>query len=256
VGDTPPTVAASKRALLEVAPTGVKVSPVGASAHAAVPAPVVPPAPVAPPTSMPDVEAEADSREPSARRRRWLLPALVGGGALAVLAIVLATYGSNEPPTTTRPTSGPGSAAVAPVTSVATVTAPAPDAAVAVPPISAEPSEPIASGSANQLHRSDHKAPAKKLEHHRIAAAGAQPGGLAVEVSAAHPAASGFFSIDAKPYADIFVDGAPFGQTPLVHKSLSAGKHHIKAVRADGATTSYDVIVPANAAAAAIHVAW
>ena len=76
----------------------------------------------------------------------------------------------------------------------------------------------------------------KKLEHHRIAAAGAQPGGLAVEVSAAHPAASGFFSIDAKPYADIFVDGAPFGQTPLVHKSLPAGKHHIKAVRADGAT--------------------
>ena len=95
----------------------------------------------------------------------------------------------------------------------------------------------------------------KKPDRHRIAAAGAQPGGLAVEVSAAQPT-SGFFSIDAKPYAEIFVDGAPFGQTPLVHKSLPAGKHHIKAVRADGATKTYDVTVPANAAASAIHVAW
>jgi hypothetical protein len=108
----------------------------------------------------------------------------------------------------------------------------------------------------NAVHRTDHKTPAKKVDHHRIAAAGAQPGGLAVEVSSVRPTESGFFSIDAKPYADIFVDGAPFGQTPLVHKSLSAGKHHIKAVRADGVTKSYDVTVPANAAAAAIHVAW
>ena len=113
VSDTPPTVAASKRALLEVAPTGVKASPVARPRMLRARA-CRPPAPVAPPTSMPDVEAEADSREPSARRRRWLLPALVGGGALAVLAVVLATHGSNEPPTTTRPTSGPGSAASPP----------------------------------------------------------------------------------------------------------------------------------------------
>ena len=96
---------------------------------------------------------------------------------------------------------------------------------------------------------------AKKPDRHRIAAAGAQPGGLAVEVSAAQQS-TGFFSIDARPYADIFVDGKPFGQTPLLHKQLAVGVHHLKAVRADGKAKTYDVTIRANATAAPIIVTW
>jgi serine/threonine-protein kinase len=46
--------------------------------------------------------------------------------------------------------------------------------------------------------------------------------------------APGFYSIDSKPYAIIFVDGKRIDQTPLFHISLSAGHHKIRAVLADG----------------------
>ncbi|MEP6866256.1 MAG: serine/threonine-protein kinase [Deltaproteobacteria bacterium] len=259
--DTPPTVAASKRALLEVATTDVKASPVVAPVDGRGTVTT---------SSTSDLEAReiTDARgdgynfsSPGAHRRwRWIVAGLAGGGALAVLAVMLATHGSNEP---TRITDGSAREARAVATGSSDTVGSAtpsggsdPSGSAAVATTTGLPS-PVRSAPPNGRATSPqpHGPAPKKLDHHRIAGSGAQPGGLAVEVSAAQPS-SGFFSIDAKPYADIFVDGSPFGQTPLVHKSLPAGKHHLKAVRADGATKTYDVTIPANGTAAAIHVAW
>jgi hypothetical protein len=66
----------------------------------------------------------------------------------------------------------------------------------------------------------------------------------------------GFFSIDSRPFAHIYVDGHELGDTPLVHKSLPAGSHHVEAVREDGKRKAFDVTVPSGASAAAINVTW
>jgi serine/threonine protein kinase len=47
-------------------------------------------------------------------------------------------------------------------------------------------------------------------------------------------AESGFFSIDSKPYATIYIDDKSYGDTPLFKVQLPAGKHRVRAVRADG----------------------
>jgi serine/threonine-protein kinase len=264
--DTPPTVAASKRALLDGATTDVKASPLAA--------PIVGPS-VGP--SEPPLEP-GEAMPVPARARRWLPIALVVAGALVVIALIAWP----RSPTTahTRPAAAAQAAttadAAATTAAIAADTAAASGSAAATGSVAGSGSgsgSDSVSGAVSDsgsgfgsdsapVSAPAHPAPAlthhdkpKKQDHHRIAASGAQPGGLAVEVSAVQ-ASTGFFSIDAKPYAEIFVDGSPFGQTPLVHKPLPAGKHHIKAVRADGVTKSYDLTVPANAAAPAIHVAW
>ena len=207
--DHPPTVAASKRALLDVAPTSVKAA-----------------------TTITEPEAVLLDEPP--RGRRWIALALLVAAAAAVIAVI--AWPRAMPPE--------------PRTELAAVRAPVDAAAI-------EPAIPDAAAPAPQVVTAAirHDKP-KKPDHHRIAAAGAQPGGLAVEVAATQPQASGFFSIDAKPYAEIFVDGAPFGQTPLVHKQLAAGKHKLKAVRADGVTKTMDLTVPANGTASPLHVEW
>lgn len=45
----------------------------------------------------------------------------------------------------------------------------------------------------------------------------------------------GHLTVDASPYAEIFIDGKKMGITPLVRVKLSAGQHKIKAVSARGA---------------------
>ena len=285
----PPTVAANKRALLEVAATSVKAAPLEASAEPAIDAAT---APATAPTIEPGDVALA-----TRARRRWIMPVLAGGGALAALVVVILTRGANESPRvaggTASPADGPallanGSATPA-VGSLQANASPSNGGTVQGDGSASQTNgtvkpgigvAPQANGAASQTTRAAGQANgvasqtngasaqpkhspgaladtnrAKKPDRHRIAAAGAQPGGLAVEVSAAQPS-SGFFSIDARPYADIFVDGKPFGQTPLLHKQLAVGVHHLKAVRADGTTKTYDVTIRANATAAPIIVSW
>jgi eukaryotic-like serine/threonine-protein kinase len=44
---------------------------------------------------------------------------------------------------------------------------------------------------------------------------------------------TGYLTIDAKPYATIFVDGKRLGDTPLFRQPVDAGSHVLRAVRAD-----------------------
>jgi serine/threonine-protein kinase len=53
----------------------------------------------------------------------------------------------------------------------------------------------------------------------------------------------GLLRIDSAPYATIYVDGTPLGETPLVDKPLAPGKHTIKAVLKDGRSRPLRVTV-------------
>jgi eukaryotic-like serine/threonine-protein kinase len=53
----------------------------------------------------------------------------------------------------------------------------------------------------------------------------------------------GTFSIDSAPYATIYVDGTKLGVTPLVGKTLPAGKHTIKAVTKDGREQTFSITI-------------
>jgi eukaryotic-like serine/threonine-protein kinase len=52
-----------------------------------------------------------------------------------------------------------------------------------------------------------------------------------VDADVAEP---GFYSVDSKPYATIYIDDKSYGDTPLFKVQLPAGKHRVRAVRADG----------------------
>ncbi|HEY1814213.1 MAG TPA: serine/threonine-protein kinase [Kofleriaceae bacterium] len=67
---------------------------------------------------------------------------------------------------------------------------------------------------------------------------------------------SGWFSIDSNPFAQIFVDEHLVGVTPLVHKSLPAGRHRVRAVLKDGRARDLDVVVGAGKIAPPITLAW
>ncbi|MFT3691825.1 MAG: serine/threonine-protein kinase [Kofleriaceae bacterium] len=59
--------------------------------------------------------------------------------------------------------------------------------------------------------------------------------------AAAQPIGTGFFSMDAHPFAEVFVDGHSLGVTPLVHKPLPAGTHQVRAVRSDGTAKTFSI---------------
>jgi serine/threonine-protein kinase len=52
---------------------------------------------------------------------------------------------------------------------------------------------------------------------------------------------AGYFSIDSRPYATIYIDGKKRDQTPLFHVALPAGRHQIRAVLADGRQKTFAV---------------
>ena len=71
-----------------------------------------------------------------------------------------------------------------------------------------------------------------------------------------HAAPPGWYSIDSTPFATIAIDDKPAGVTPLVHKSLAAGKHRVHAVLADGRTKDVAIVVPPGKLAAPIVLRW
>jgi hypothetical protein len=56
----------------------------------------------------------------------------------------------------------------------------------------------------------------------------------------------GYFSVDAFPYAEIYIDGISAGITPLVRIPLRPGKHTVRAVAESGATESFPISVRAG----------
>lgn len=70
------------------------------------------------------------------------------------------------------------------------------------------------------------------------------------------PRKNGTISIDSTPFATIFIDGKRADVTPLLNHSLSAGRHKIRAVLADGRARELSVDVPAGRAAKPITLTW
>jgi serine/threonine-protein kinase len=66
----------------------------------------------------------------------------------------------------------------------------------------------------------------------------------------------GFLSIDSTPYATIFVGPTRLGVTPVVKRSLPAGRHKLRAVLADGRTKELSIDIPAGKLAAPIQLTW
>ena len=67
---------------------------------------------------------------------------------------------------------------------------------------------------------------------------------------------SGLLSIDSTPYATIYVDGAKLGVTPLVKRSIAAGRHKLRAVLADGRSKEITIEIPAGKLARPIQLTW
>jgi hypothetical protein len=67
-------------------------------------------------------------------------------------------------------------------------------------------------------------------------------GSRKTERAAAQPD-TGYFSVDALPYAEIYIDGALAGITPLVRVPLRPGKHSIRAVAESGASERITITV-------------
>lgn len=66
----------------------------------------------------------------------------------------------------------------------------------------------------------------------------------------------GTLSIDSTPYARIYVDGKLLDLTPILRRSIAAGRHRVRAVLVDGRSKELTVDVPAGRAAKPIVLTW
>jgi len=57
----------------------------------------------------------------------------------------------------------------------------------------------------------------------------------------------GFFTVDAHPYATVYVDDDRVGDTPLIRHTLSAGKHRVKLVSSTGGTSRFVIRIEPGA---------
>jgi len=167
---------------------------------------------------------------PAIARRTKVIAALavaVAGGAGIVIASMLGLFGGHHAP-------------------AATVRPPDPIVRPPDPPVRT-PDVPAAAGSAIVAAPTPPPVPPPTKP---------RPSTTHVTHAAAAHGPPGWFSIDSQPYAKIFVDDQPFGDTPVVHKPLASGHHRVHAVLADGRTKDLDVTVPAGKLAAPITLSW
>ncbi|HEY0252815.1 MAG TPA: serine/threonine-protein kinase [Kofleriaceae bacterium] len=154
-------------------------------------------------------ESDSDSVSVSgsgtdSRARSHRVAWFVGVGLLAAAAIAVPLVASEHAATQVGPTRGEPKIAPTPTPTPAAPIESVPE------PIAQEPPKPTP----------------PRITQHRIA-----------------PPGTGFFSIDAHPFAEIYIDGQKLGVTPLVHKPLPAGVHHVRAVRSDGTAKQLDVTI-------------
>jgi serine/threonine-protein kinase len=72
----------------------------------------------------------------------------------------------------------------------------------------------------------------------------------------APPKPPGQLSVESSPFAKVFFDGRLLGITPIIHLSVPAGKHRLRAVLADGRTKDWTVDVPPGHAAPPFNLSW
>jgi len=179
-------------------------------------------------------------------RRRTGVRVALGSVALAACAAAAIGFGLEAGSTSER---APGRAqhpraavAVAPavpppapVASPAPVAEPAPaDEAPAPVASDDEPGPPTPSRS-----RARARTDRRDRDRNRADAAGADP-------RPGDDSEPGFFSIDAAPYATIYVDGRELGVTPIFRARLSPGRHAVKVVSSTGATRALTVHIKAG----------
>jgi len=70
------------------------------------------------------------------------------------------------------------------------------------------------------------------------------------------PKPPGQLSIDSTPFATIFVDGVSLGVTPIVKRSLPAGRHKLRAVLKDGRSREQSIDIPPGKLATPIQLSW
>ena len=78
----------------------------------------------------------------------------------------------------------------------------------------------------------------------------------AIDVTRPPPRAPGMFSIDSRPWATIYIDGNSLGITPIVKRSLPAGRHKLRAVLKDGRVKELSIDIPAGKLAKPIQLTW
>jgi hypothetical protein len=67
----------------------------------------------------------------------------------------------------------------------------------------------------------------------------------------------GFITIDSTPvYAVIYIDGKKIGETPLVHISVAAGKHSVRAVSGSGTTRNLSITIESGKTAPVRRIEW
>jgi len=66
----------------------------------------------------------------------------------------------------------------------------------------------------------------------------------------------GSYSVTSEPYATIYVDGRKLGDTPLFRESVAAGKHVIRAVRADGRAQTFSIEIESGKERNQGKLAW
>ncbi|MBK7191740.1 MAG: serine/threonine protein kinase [Myxococcales bacterium] len=86
-----------------------------------------------------------------------------------------------------------------------------------------------------------------------VAVAAAVDAGVAV---AAAPRPAGSLTIDSDPYATIYLDGRRLGDTPLFRQPVSAGRHRVRAVRADGAARTFTITIAPAKELSYGQIAW
>ncbi|HTJ42446.1 MAG TPA: serine/threonine-protein kinase [Kofleriaceae bacterium] len=244
-----PVVAASSRPKQLAPPDGD-----GRASHQ-VPTVILPSAQVASaPMTSPDVIASVDDVSLRASK----LPLWIGMGVIAagiVALLVMAPWKADEGSTSVvrLPSSGSETRAPAPQIAAATPT-PAPTVAPTPQPtpppqptVTPLPTPPAPVAEAQPIKPPPVAEAPKRVERHKPPVREREPVRTPPPVQEAKPVGQGRLSIDARPWATIYVDGKKIGVTPLVGVSLNAGDHSIKAITEDGRTQSLRVHVDAGA---------
>ena len=170
--------------------------------------------------------------------RRWPI-AVASGLVVAGVAITLAMW-SRHASTTTPPGSDAGM-----TTPVAVASVPV-DAAAQLAPADAAPIA-IDAGARVRDPRAGSGMPTRGPHVGPAVGSGTPP---------PPSTASGFYSVDSRPYATIFIDGVRQDQTPLYRVPMRPGAHQIHAVLADGRERTFTVTIGAGNEVSSGMLTW